>query len=748
MPVADAPQPSVDYTVAIGAHHFDPLDVPARRSRARTERDASEPDPADTRIVQLHGQVTAADMDRLKHEYGLALTAYVPNLAYVERVDGATRQRLGRDALVRAVAAYLPEYKLDPLVADAIQRHGAAAEPLAVIAWLFDGGSVDVVVGALHAAGATGIGAHDDRALGGLPAVRFTTDDPGILESATTIDDVRWIELQPSISVNDVSASAMIQSGDTSNASVWAKGIHGEGQVIGVIDDGVPDIAHCFFGDVPPNTVGPSHRKLLAVRPGSATVHATYVAGCAAGDDLDHPGAHAHRGSAWAAKLVCGSFAHLVPAGGSMLAELDTAKDEGAFIHTNSWHDATHGIGNPAPYSGFAVGTDTFCFQNEDHLVLGGSGNSGRTQGPPGTAKNALCISAASPDGTDVGDGNPGPTADGRRKPDLVAVGCGTRSADSGTPCGTIEAPCKVSWATPHAAGAAALARQYFVEGWAATGSKNPAHSHVPSGALLRAVLVNSAVNMPDVASYPNMVEGWGIIRLDRGLMFTDNDRRLAARDVRNRHGLRQGETARQTFGVSGTANQLKVVLAYTEPPGTIGSPSPANTHLRLRVTDPNGVVYVGNDFDLTVGLSRPNSTANGDPLNNVEVVIVNAPPHGAWTIEVTAVAVNASDRQGYAIAATAGAAPVPKSGCFVAGAVYGDPGHPDVVALRDWRDRHLSGPAPERWAMRALAAAYERVGPRAARAVAGRPRLRAALRKHVFPRLVKVTLDRAHDSP
>ena len=744
MPVPDPPPQSTesaDYTVAIGEHRFDPVDVPARRSRARIERDAGEPDPADTRIVQFHGQLTAADMDRLQAEYGLALTAHVPNFAYVERVDAPTRQRLARDPLVRAVAPYLPEYKLDPMLTAAIDARAEGAEPLMAKAWLFDGGSTDIVVGALYAAGATEIDVQDDRPLGGLATVRFAVDDADVVERATTIDDVRWIEPQPSISVDDVKHSAVIQSGDESNATVWAKGIHGEQQVIGMIDDGVPDSTHCFFDDVAPNTPGPTHRKLLEVRAGAVQRHATFVAGCAVGDQRGNSGAHPNRGSAWAAKLVAGSYT--VVCGGSILAELNEARLSGAFIHTNSWHDDCHGPGNPAPYIGIAVDTDTFCYQNEDQLVLGSSGNTTEEQGAPGTAKNALCISAGTTDGQQVGDGNPGPTTDGRMKPDLVAAGCDITSATNGTACGTHSRPCRTSYATPHAAGAAALARQYFTEGWHITGSKDTARSHIPTAALLRAVLVNSAVNMPGVASYPNMTEGWGIIRLDRCLSFAGSgtNRNLVIRDIRNANGLRQGETATQNYTVSGDlVNQLRVVLAYTEPPGTIGSPNPANTHLRLRVTDPNGVVYVGNDFDPTVGLSRPNSTSNGDPLNNIEVVLVNAPPHGAWRIEVTAVAVQAATRQGFAVAATAGAAPasVTKKGCFVATAVYGDPGHPDVVALRRWRDRHLAGPPPARWLMHAFAATYERLGPHAAEPVTRRPRLRAALRDHVFPRIAR----------
>jgi hypothetical protein len=77
-------------------------------------------------------------------------------------------------------------------------------------------------------------------------------------------------------------------------------------------------------------------------------------------------------------------------------------------------------------------------------------------------------------------------------------------------------------------------------------------------------------------------------------------------------------------------------------------------------------------------------------------------------------------------------------SPCFVATAVYADAGHPDVVALRAWRDRHLAADARARPAMRLLAAAYERIGPACARFTATRPRLAASLRRVVFAPLAR----------
>ena len=288
----------------------------------------------------------------------------------------------------------------------------------------------------------------------------------------------------------------------------------------------------------------------------------------------------------------------------------------GAFVHTNSWHDNRHGAGVAAPYNQVAVDTDTFLRNNEDHVLLGSSGNNGEEQGPPGTAKNALCVSAAKADGTQIDDGDAGPTADGLRKPDIVAVGCGIRVLNRERLCHrdlSRRRPCATSWATPHAAGAAALVRQYFTEGWWATGSAVPANSITPTGALMRAVLVCSAVDMSGPAGYPNNNEGWGILRLDRALMFSDNGRNLVVRDVRNTLGLRTGENFTQRYTINQPARQLRVVLAYTDAPGTAGAVRTLVNNLNLRVVDPAGVRYDGNDFDPATNRSRVGSTSAGD---------------------------------------------------------------------------------------------------------------------------------------
>ena len=69
-------------------------------------------------------------------------------------------------------------------------------------------------------------------------------------------------------------------------------------------------------------------------------------------------------------------------------------------------------------------------------------------------------------------------------------------------------------------------------------------------------------------------------------------------------------------------------------------------------MTAPGGVRYLGND--LKNGVSVRNGT-RVDTVNTVEMVIVDTPPVGAWTIAVTAPEIHNFSRQGYAVVASGG---------------------------------------------------------------------------------------------
>jgi subtilisin-like proprotein convertase family protein len=211
--------------------------------------------------------------------------------------------------------------------------------------------------------------------------------------------------------------------------------------------------------------------------------------------------------------------------------------------------------------------------------------------------------------------------------------------------------------ASPSTTAAAALVRQYFVEGYYPSGTKTPSDAVTPSGALMRATLVNSAVDMTGVTEYPSDREGWGRVLLERVLYFDGDVRRLALlADRRNVDGFTTGQEETFSLQVSSSSEPLRITLAFTEPPAALFANPATINDLDLEVMDPNGVVYLGNVFDTSAGVSITGGSP--DPRNNLEQVHLPSPPAGAWQVTVRGMAVN-QDSQGFALVASGDVAPV-----------------------------------------------------------------------------------------
>lgn len=650
------------YKVRIGGMLIDPklaetaLPANLRLSEDDLTRHRSQPSRY---IVQLNEPPSREGRAQMNGQLGLALQDYLPNLSYVEKLSPEAAQAAASDPRVRAVIPFQPAFKLSPTIGRVTARteQRRAVPGLVMRAVLFPDTDPNEVARAAEAAGARNVKVLDDRQLkGGVARLRFNLPSAEPLPAIARVDGIRWIEEVAEIINDDTAAAATIQSGTETNPSVWNKGLHGEGQIIGIIDNQPADIKHCFFLDPADNTPRASHRKIVQLRNRSGPTtgpHATFTAGNAAGDDFNNPGTHLRRGSAWASRLAVGNNQDLDEV--TLLSELSTAASTGAAIHTNSWHDNTEGEGQPASYNQNAADVDAFTWNNEDQLVLGSAGNNGEEQGPPGTAKNAVGVGAtrANPNELSFADGNPGPTADGRRKPDIMSPGCGIQSATVNTVCDVgPRNQCATSYATPHAAGATALVRQYFMQGWYPSGSPKPGDAMTPSGALLKAVLINSTLDMTGIPGYPSDSEGWGLARLDRALFFAGAPRRLQLWDTRNATGLTTGDVRSHTVSVAGSNQPLKIVLVWTEPPSAAGTNGGAINNLDLSVISPSGAeTYLGNVFGASGASATGGST---DLVNNSEVVLVNNPAPGQWKVNVAAKLVAIGNPgQGYALVAT-----------------------------------------------------------------------------------------------
>ncbi len=619
---------------------IDPLTIPAASESIDNTASST------VRVVQY---VTMPDRwtRRMAEATGARVLAYLPDQAFVLRVPAQSLAGVRALPDLRWEGPLSPEWKLAPDLGTRPYRDASRRQQgrlLAVIE-LWPDADADWVAARLQAQGLELRAIFTNDGLHRL----LVSADLAQLEVAATLDDVAFIEESPEATFRNDGASWVIQTNTLNLRSIWDHGLHGEGQIMGNID-GRLDVTGCYFTDTA--AIGPGHRKVVAYRSSNgqgADSHGTHTNGTMAGDKgtpgVWDPG----DGQAFAAKI---SFSNLDDINGSgsapsnLLQYLTAAHNDGARVHSNSWGDD-----GTRAYTSWSRDIDDFSYQKEDSLVMFAVSNGGISTTPE-NAKNVFAVGASDRDGNANNhcSGGTGPTLDGRRKPEIYAPGCSTVSAASGQACGT-RSLTGTSMASPAVTGAAALVRQYFVEGWYPSGVKTPADALIPSGALLKATIASGAQDMTGVSGYPSNLEGWGRVNLERSLAFDGDARRLAVlADVRNGDGLQATQSSSYTLNVSSANEPLRITLAYTEPPATLLASDPVINNLNLKVTAPDGSsTYWGN-----VNNGNGESIIGGipDAKNSLEQVMFATPATGLYTVEVIGAAVPQGP-QGFALVAT-----------------------------------------------------------------------------------------------
>ncbi|MGE3180120.1 MAG: S8 family serine peptidase [Phycisphaerae bacterium] len=589
-------------------------------------------------LLQLDGPMTDAIRDKLTAT-GVHLGAYLPKNAFV--ITGDT-QSLSRAALQQDVVwmgEFVADWKLDPEVGARLAPYATAERQalendglLKVVVSLFE--DADVAATEMLIAQLGGV-LNNSVNLGGQQTIDVTID-PNLLSNLIEMEAVQYIEDAPEITFRNSTDRWIVQSNVPNVFPFYDRNIHGEGQIVGVLD-GKLDSNHCSFSDT--NPIGPTHRKIVAYNTSlGASSHGTHVSGTIAGDaGIDDD----TRGVAYLAKIAYDDIPSFNET--STNTVLEQHHNQGARMHTNSWGDD-----GTTSYNSLCRGFDVFLYNNEDSMAMLAVTNTGTLRNPE-NAKNLLACGASqdTPSQGNHCSGGTGPTSDGRRKPEVYAPGCGTRSASPNSGCGT-NASTGTSMATPAIAGAGALVRQYFTDGFYPTGIATPGDEMTPTGALVKAMLINSAVDMTGPAGYPSNQEGWGRILADNSAYFDGDSRKLYVEDVRNADGMSTNDTAEFIVNVLDPSEQLRVTVVWTEPAATSGAGFAQVNDLDLVVVSPDGNTYLGNSF------AAGQSTTGGskDDRNNVEQVHVMNPEVGEWTVRINAAGVNVGT-QGYSLVAT-----------------------------------------------------------------------------------------------
>lgn len=515
-------------------------------------------------------------------------------------------------------------------------------------------------------------------------------------------------------SANEISYRSLQSGSQNGGTPLYDHGIHGEGQILALLDVGV-DYSSCYFaeadGSLPPiNTGTPAggldwtnvdlnRRKIIAYDfvyscdeyPGAADCddpasglnafdnqgHGTHAAGSAVGDLAPYGSHQIGDAIALSSKLIvqdaglsltdhC-TFRPGIGCPVNITPLLDQAYKQGARIHSNSWGDMQGQ--NPPPtanYTAAARDIDAFVYSHPDMLVLFNTGNNGNTGwapasslSAPGCAKNTIQVGGTRMPGTNDDYLSTftllGPSRDGRIKPDLVGpaiVLAGDAHVIVANSCNTTT-QAGTSWSSPTIAGAALLVRQYYTDGYYPTGMATASNALTPSAALLKATLIASARRVPNKYNAQGQVVPTDPVpSYEQGFGFPVLDDALYfPGDVSK---LRALDVAP---GLAAGESYTTTVMAN---PGT-----------RLKAvlvwTDPPGIPrndatpQLVNDLDLQV--TAPDGTSmwgneslhpgQPDRVNNVEAVSIDAPMAGKYTINVTAPRISSGMRQPYALVIT-----------------------------------------------------------------------------------------------
>jgi hypothetical protein len=431
--------------IRLAVGEFDPLVAPEPAGMPSTLRLSDYGgDGTGYYLVQFRGPVVTSDVDALTAA-GAAVFDYIPDFAFIVKMDNATRTAVGRLKQVRWVGLYQPAYRLpadllakasDGMPLSHLSRPGGGPQiadpkdlwddsPIVVIVSVFRGESSAPIISQITGMGGAILDqsqtAQRNKLKVSIPSSRLT--------DLAAIGGVRWIEEAPEWRLANNEAADIMGV-----RAVWdTHGLYGDGQTVVVCDTGLdqgsrlPAFLHDDFES------GSGATRVVEIQDwvgdGADDVnsgHGTHVAGSVLGNgdrSGADPGTHSYPDTAYVgvapeAGLVFQAVENNlsgkltgIPLDLNML--FGQAADSGAALHTNSWGSAAAGR-----YTTDSEDVDEYVWLHKDFTILFAAGNEGvdgdangvvdlGSVGSPGTAKNCITVGASESDRSSGGY-NPG----------------------------------------------------------------------------------------------------------------------------------------------------------------------------------------------------------------------------------------------------------------------------------------------------------------------------------------------------
>lgn len=280
---------------------------------------------------------------------------------------------------------------------------------------------------------------------------------------------------------------------------------------------------------------------------------------------------------------------------------------------------SSYSNGCNAGYTTFARDIDLTSFLNPKLIHVFSAGNNGTQDcsygagatwgnitGGHKVGKNAIAVANLTHEDALAGSSSRGPASDGRIKPDVGTVGS---SVYSTTDPHNYNVKTGTSMSCPGVSGSLAIIYQAFKE----------SHNQVePDGGLAKAHLMNTADDLGNAG--PDFRFGFGKINVPRAIQAIQSNWDLT-------DSIATGQTKNHTITVPSNTAEVRVMLYWTDPPGSVSSARALVNDLNMTTTN-NNQTYLPWVLDPTPNPTNLNSPAvrATDSLNNVEQVTILNP--------------------------------------------------------------------------------------------------------------------------
>ncbi|RYZ42640.1 MAG: peptidase S8 [Myxococcaceae bacterium] len=605
------------YLIRLQEASFDPLarNAPLLGNTLVADRDNT------LSLVQFHGTPLPEFRETIENAGGKVLR-FLSDHTYLVEMDAEVRSRVAQLAAVRWVGDYHPEYRLEPVLRDALLGRAEALAPQRYSIMLGEGGPArQARVTALV------------QRLGG----RVDLVEPGGLRVEATLDQAQLAQLARANEVQFIDRWGgpgetdmdIVRETGGANYLQTLKGWTGQG----------------VRGEIFDTELRTTHREW----PTAPIIHST---GTSSGS-LHGTSCYSHNFAQGLDPQAKG----LLPSGQGIFFLYSESTQFGG---TKSRLAMNQELINPAgPYRavfqtssvGSTLGTayTTLSAEVDDYLFKApllstqSQSNSGtRNSRPQAWAKNIVSVGGvrhyntlARTDDKWSAGGSIGPAADGRIKPDLAFYYDSVRGASGSSDTSYTEFS-GTSSATPQTAGHFGLLFQMWHQGvWAGKGGKADVFTSRPQMATAKALMINGAAKYNWLAGGANAdldryKQGWGTSDLKR--LY---DRAAKTFIIDETDVLTPLAVKTYNVTVATGETEFNATLAYKDPMGTVGAARARINDLSLRVTSPSGVVYWGNN-----GLTAGNVSTSGgvsNKVDTVENVFLAQPAAGTWKVEVLA---------------------------------------------------------------------------------------------------------------